>query len=44
MLQQAFNKDVMSRTQIFEWFGRAKHGEMSVEDQARSGRPFIILE
>lgn len=29
----------MSRTQVFEWFGRFKRGEMSLEDQSRSGRP-----
>lgn len=29
----------MSRSQVFEWFGRFKRGEMSVEDHARSGRP-----
>lgn len=39
MLQEAFQEDAMSRTQVFEWFGRFKRGEMCVEDQARSGRP-----
>lgn len=39
MLQQAFKEDAMSRTQVFEWFGHFKRGEMSVEDHARSGRP-----
>lgn len=39
MLQQAFKEDAMSRTQVFEWFGRFKRGEMSVEDHAHSGRP-----
>lgn len=29
----------MSRTQVFDRFGRFKRGEMSVEDQPRSGCP-----
>lgn len=29
----------MSRTQVFDCFGRFKCGEMSVEDHPRSGRP-----
>lgn len=37
MLQQAFKEDAMNRTQIFEWFGHFKCGEMSVEDHAHSG-------
>ncbi|XP_068250807.1 protein GVQW3-like [Palaemon carinicauda] len=29
----------MSKTQVFEWFARFKNGQMSLEDQPRSGRP-----
>jgi len=39
MLQQAFKEGALSRTQVFEWFSHFKRGEMSIEDQARSGRP-----
>ena len=34
MLQEA-----LSRTQVYEWYSRFKGGEMSCEDQPRSGRP-----
>ncbi|VVC26506.1 Hypothetical protein CINCED_3A009587 [Cinara cedri] len=27
------------KTQVFKWFSRFKSGEMSIDDQARSGRP-----
>ena len=34
MLQEA-----VSKTQLYEWYSRFKGGEMSREDQPRSGRP-----
>ena len=34
MLQEA-----LSRTQVYEWYSRFRGGEMSCEDQSRSGRP-----
>jgi len=39
MLQEAFKKEALSRTQVYEWYSRFKGGEMSCEDQPRSGRP-----
>jgi len=39
MLQEAFKKEALSRTQVFEWYSRFRGGEISCEDQPRSGRP-----
>lgn len=40
MLRQALKENAMSRTQVIKWFWRSKRGgEMSVEDNVRSGRP-----
>jgi response regulator of citrate/malate metabolism len=39
MLKTDFGDSAMERTQTFEWFSRFKHGETSVEDCERSGRP-----
>ena len=39
MLKTAYKGDALGKTQVFEWFSRFKSGEMSIEDQARSGRP-----
>jgi hypothetical protein len=39
MLKTAFGDNAMGRTQTFEWFSRFKHGETSVEDCDRLGRP-----
>ena len=38
-IQQAFGDEVLSQTQIKEWFYRFKNGQMSVESEARSDRP-----
>ncbi|VVC25866.1 Transposase, type 1 [Cinara cedri] len=38
MLKTAYKGDVLGKTQVFEWFSRFKSGEMSIDDQARSGR------
>jgi len=38
MLQKAFKKEALSRTQVFECFARFKRGEMSVEDHPHFGR------
>jgi len=37
MLQEAFKEETLSRTQVYEWYSRFKGGEMSCEDQPRSG-------
>ena len=37
MLQEAFKEEVLSRTQVYEWYSRFKGGEISCEDQPRSG-------
>ena len=39
LLQQAYGKDAMGRTQVFDWFRRFKEGRTSVESDPRSGRP-----
>jgi len=39
MLQEAFKEEALSRTQVYKWYSRFKGGEMSCEDQPRSGRP-----
>ena len=38
MLQEAFKEEALSRAQVYEWYSRFKWGEMSCEDQPRSGR------
>ena len=39
MLQEAFKEQALSRARGFEWFSRFKKGDLSIEDQPRSGRP-----
>ena len=39
LLQQAYDEDVMGRTQVFDWFHRFKEGRTSVESDPCSGRP-----
>jgi hypothetical protein len=39
MLKTAYKGDVLGKTQVFKWFLRFKSGEMSIDDQAHSGRP-----
>jgi len=39
MLKQAFGDSCMSRSRIFEWFGRFKNGTTSTANDDRSGRP-----
>jgi len=39
MLQGAFKEEALCRTQVYEWYSRFKGGEMSSEDQPRSGWP-----
>jgi len=39
MLKQAFGDSCMSRSRIFEWFGRFKFGRTSTSKDDRSGRP-----
>jgi AraC-like DNA-binding protein len=39
MLQEAFKEQALSRARVFEWFSRFKNGDLSIEDQPRSGRP-----
>jgi len=38
MLQEAFKEEALSKTQVYEWYSRFKGGEMSCEDQPRSGQ------
>ena len=39
MLQEAFEEEALSKTQVYEWYSQFKGGEMSCEDQPISGRP-----
>ena len=44
MLKTAYGDAALSKTRVYEWFllgfiVRFKNGEMSIEDQRRSGRP-----
>ena len=39
LLKEVYGEDMMSRTQIFEWHKRFKHGREEVEDDPKSGRP-----
>ena len=38
MLKTAYGDAALSKTKVYEWFSRFKNGEMSIEDQPRSGR------
>ena len=38
MLREAFKEDALSQARVYEWHSRFKHGDMSLEDQPRSGR------
>jgi len=39
MLREAFKEEALSQARVCEWFSRFKRGDMSLEDQPRSGRP-----
>ncbi|XP_029941109.1 uncharacterized protein LOC115383163 isoform X4 [Salarias fasciatus] len=39
MIQTAYKDEALGRSQVFEWYGRFKSGQMSIEDSPRSGRP-----
>jgi len=39
MLREAFKEEALSQAKVYEWFPRFKRGDMSLEDQPRSGRP-----
>ena len=38
MPQETFKEEAFCKTQLYEWYSRLKGGEMSCEDQPRSGR------
>jgi len=38
MLQETFKEEALSKTQVYQWYSCFKWGEMSCEDQPRSGR------
>jgi len=38
MLREAFKEETLSQARIYEWFSRLKRGDLSREDQPRSGR------
>jgi len=39
MLREAFKGEALSQARVYEWFSRFERGDMSLEDQPRSGRP-----
>jgi len=39
MLREAFKEEALSQAKVYEWFARFKRGDMSLEDQPRSGHP-----
>jgi len=39
MLREAFKEEALNQARVYEWFSRFKLGDMSLEDQPRSGRP-----
>jgi hypothetical protein len=39
MLHEAFAEHSLSQTAVFEWHSHFKAGQVSVEDDERSGRP-----
>jgi len=39
MLQEGFKAEALSKTQMYEWYSCFEGGEMSCEDQPRSGCP-----
>ena len=39
LLKEVYGKDVISRTQIFEWYKRFAKGLEEVEDDSKTGRP-----
>ena len=39
MLRGAFKEEASSQARVYEWFSWFKRGDMSLEDQPRSGRP-----
>lgn len=39
MLKTAYGDNALSKTRVYDWFSRFKVGDMSIDDQPRSGRP-----
>jgi hypothetical protein len=39
MLREAFKEEALSQARVYVWFPWFKRGDMSLEDQPRSGRP-----
>jgi len=39
MLREAFKEEALSQARVYEWFSQLKRGDMSLEDQPRSGHP-----
>jgi hypothetical protein len=39
MFHEAFGEHTLSRTTVFQWHSRFKAGQVSAEDDKRSGRP-----
>lgn len=39
MIKEAFTKDALKRTTVFDWYSRFKNGRSSMDDDPREGRP-----
>ena len=39
MLREAFKEESLGQSRVYGWFSRFKRGDMSLENQTRSGRP-----
>jgi transposase len=39
MLETAYKKAALGKTQVYEWFSRFRNGELSLADKPCSGRP-----
>jgi len=42
LMRQVYGDNCLSHAQIFRWYARFKSGVETIEDEARSGRPFSV--
>ena len=42
LMRQVYGDNCLSRAQIFRWYARFKSGVETIEDEAKSGRPFSV--
>jgi transposase len=39
MHRESFKEEALAQAMVYEWFSRFKRGDLSLEDQPRTGRP-----